>query len=160
MEEKFNDILERDEKIVKVYKPNKKKFWWSANLIIFVTIIGIPFWIFIYPFVRLYYKNVFYCYTSKRIIVRRGIFGIDYKSLEYRNLTATAVYVSLLDKLVKQNTGRIEFGSPSSPLGMNINGQRNPYRFCDIERPYDVMREIKELIDVCENARSETTKKK
>ena len=27
MEEKFKDILEKDEKIVKMYKPNKCKFW-------------------------------------------------------------------------------------------------------------------------------------
>ena len=146
MEEKFNDILEKDEKITKVFKPNKTKFWWSTNLLTIASVIGIPLWPFVWLFARIYYKNRFYCYTNKRIIIRGGIIGVDYKSLEFKHLTATIVYVSPLDKIVRKNTGSIMFGSPSSPIGNPLE-KTNPYTFRHVEKPYDVMREMKESME-------------
>jgi hypothetical protein len=186
MEEKFSDIIEKDEKIVKVYKPNKKKFWWGVGfglffssiwpIILFITALVIPgewvtdeatggngkipmlifssIWITIallsLIFVRLYYKNKYYCYTDRRVIVRSGIFGVDYASLEFKSLTATMVQVSLLDKILRTGTGTIKFGSASSQItGGNspYGGVGNPYVFRHIEKPYEVMREIKEHIN-------------
>jgi len=149
--EKFVDILEKDEKLLKVYKPNKKKFWWYVCLITIVTIVGIPFLPVVCLFAGAYYKKRFYAYSCKRVIIRGGIIGVDYKSLEFRDLTATVVKVGALDKMVKQNTGMVEFGSPGSPLGTNAAGMPNPYRYVHVEKPYDVMREIRELIEQTRN---------
>lgn len=185
MEGKFTDVLEKDEKIVKVYKPNKCKFWTSTILLGFfcyfwfyiICLGSIPeagelfdpslFWfLFIissalfvgsmlltFLFAALYYKNKFYAYTNKRIIIRGGIFGIDYKSLEFKHLSATIVNVSLLDKILRRNTGNIRFGSPSSPVG-GMNAAANPYIFAHIVKPYDTLREIKECIDTFEKKSS------
>ena len=182
MEEKFQDILERDEKIIKVYKPNKCKFWAEFTLLsmvcwlwVFTALIGsIPdegklfnpdlFWLlFIIAssvfvggilitalFGTIYYKNKFYAYTSKRILIRSGVMGTDYRSLEFKTLTATIVNVTFLDKILGRNTGNIRFGSPSSPVG-NVKNGLNPYAFKHIVKPYDTLREIKEFIDVAEN---------
>lgn len=179
MKEQFNDILERDEKIVKVFKPNKRKFWTSTMLVTFISVIwaysallgATPeegetfdsrlFWILFaiatgvvvltFVLVRifggLYYQKRLYGYTNKRILVRSGIIGVDYKSLEFQHLTATVVNVGVIDKIVRQNTGSIRFGSPSSPIGGSSTEMTNPYNFAHIEKPYDVMREIKEFID-------------
>jgi hypothetical protein len=180
MEEKFNDIIEKGEKIIKVYKPNKKKFWWFVAFCLFwssiwavvmlilsltlpeewlideggngkipMLIISIG-WIasslisLIFP--HLYYKNKYYCYTDRRVIVRSGVFGVDFASLEFKSLTATMVSVSLLDKILRTNTGTIRFGSASSQM-TNVNGASTPYAFRHIEKPYEVMREIKERIN-------------
>ena len=180
-EEKFKDILEKDEKIVKMYKPDKCKFWVRYALLslacwlcVFGALIGsIPdegkvfnpdlFWllfiiassIFVVGmpitalFGAIYYKNKFYAYTGKRIIIRGGIIGIDYKSLEFKALTATIVNVTLLDKIVGRNTGNIRFGSPSSPVG-SVKTGLNPYVFQHIVKPYETLREIKEFIDATE----------
>jgi hypothetical protein len=175
MQEKFKDILEKDEKIVKVYKPNKLKFW-VAYLLLFVFGISIwsfciclgavpevgkpfdadLFWLlfrislgvfvvlifFEILFGAIYYKNKYYAYTEKRIIIRSGVIGVDYKSLEFKSLTATIVNVTFIDKILGQNTGSIIFGSPSSPMVDHM-----PYTFKHIAEPYLVMREIKEHID-------------
>jgi Cu/Ag efflux pump CusA len=178
MEENFKDILERDEKIEKVYKPNKRKFWTSFILLsmvcwiwVFSALTGsIPdegkafnpdlFWLlFIIAssvlvggmlitalFGAIYYKNTFYAYTDKRILIRSGVMGTDYKSLEFKALTATIVNVTFLDKILGRNTGNIRFGSPSSPIGSIYS-----YAFKHIVKPYDTLREIKEFINATEN---------
>jgi len=189
-EEMFEPVLEKNEKILKIYKPNKCKFAWFWFLTGFFSIIWIwvlpwtagmlaedaagniivefgrrfwiVFWITLGVFLlysliwyicgRLWYKNRYYAYTSKRILIRAGIIGIDYKSLEFKSLTATVVKVSLLDKLVRKDTGTIRFGSPSSPvLSMwSGAGHSNQYSFCHIQKPYATLKEIKELINACE----------
>ena len=91
----------------------------------------------------IHYKNTYYAYSNKRIIVRSGIFGVDYKSLDLVSISSTNVYVSLLDKLLHKDTGSLSFGSASSP----VNGQAGSlYRFNHIEKPYETCKEIKSYI--------------
>ena len=56
---------------------------------------------------------------------------------------ATNVHVSILDKLVRKNTGSIVFGSNSAP----IVGQGSVFIFKDIVDPYNESKEIKKTID-------------
>ena len=182
MEEKFTDVLEKGEKIVKVYKPNKCKFWTAFTLssIFYVWIWAFTALLGAIPeegkafdpslfrllliiscavfvggmlitmlFGAIYYKNRYYAYTGKRIIIRSGVIGIDFKSLEFKHLTATIVNVTFLDKIIGRNTGNLRFGSPSSPVSAMY---MNPYVFKHISKPYDTLREIKEIIDTCEKS--------
>ncbi|MCL2797920.1 MAG: PH domain-containing protein [Firmicutes bacterium] len=194
MTEMFNDVLENNEHIVAVYKPDKTKFRWGVSL----SILGSTVWFYLfllvglipdegsepmpwqfYPimagiitgvivvifivtfiFTGVYFKNKFYAYTNRRIIIRSGILGIDYKSLEFKFLTATIVNVSPLDKILKRNTGSIKFGSPSSQIGSVANGAANLYAFKHILRPYDTLREIKEAINQTEAPAAQADAKK
>ena len=95
-------------------------------------------------FTCLYHKNTYYAYTNKRLIICTGIFGVDYKSLDIKNIGASDVYVSLIDKFLKKNTGSLRFGSNSSP----INGSKdNIYGFSHIVEPYETYKEIKSFIE-------------
>ena len=131
---------------------------WAALGIVFaaVTVFNIIVYLITIIFTNLHYKNRFYAYTNKRVLVRGGIFGIDYKSLEFKSLTATTAKVSLLDRLVRRKTGTLEFGSPSAPLsGMSTAwGFGNPYSFRHIYDPYGTLREIKEVIESCEEKKA------
>lgn len=130
---------------------------WAALGVVFGAVTGfiILTYLIIIIFTNLHYKNRFYAYTNKRILVRGGIFGIDYKSLEFKSLTATTAKVSLLDRLVRRKTGTLEFGSPSAPLsGMSSLGFGNPYSFRHIYDPYGTLREIKEVIESCEERKA------
>ena len=179
MENQFKDVLEKNEKIKKVYKPDKVKYWVAFVLsslvcivwVFFALVFSIPeegeafdpnlFWLlftiacavsvglllFSVLFGAIYYHNRFYAYTNKRIIVRSGIIGIDYKSLDYRFLSATTVSVTALDKILCRNTGNLRFGSPSSPMGGASAESVSPYTFKHIYKPYDALREINETID-------------
>lgn len=174
MENVFDMILDSDEKIEKIFKPHKGKFMfstmfgWVIMLLMFaiVAVLGIlfpgegedvdkiyvliPIGIFVlavlivWLFAEIYYKNLFYAYSNKRVIIRSGIFGVDFKSLDMSMIGAVNVYVSLIDKMLKKNTGSIMFGSTASPIGY---GQSNFYRFNHIIAPYENCKEIKSFID-------------
>lgn len=174
MENLFEHILDDDETIVKVFKPKKSKLFWSATLkmllfwlpflivaifaILFpdedVTIsavyVLIPIGIYIVLplisliFVQIYYNNLYYAYSNKRVIIRSGIFGVDYRSLDMSMIGAVDVSVSLLDKILNKNTGSLSFGSSASPV---VNNNANVYRFTHILAPYETCKEIKSYID-------------
>lgn len=145
MEQLFEEILEKDEKIIKVIRPNKSRYlksfcwmfyiplFWPHLIIMLVgTFFTLPF------FIVKSYKNIYYAYTNKRLIVRRGMFGNSYDSLEYKDITSTSVNVGFFDK--KSKTGSLLFVSPSSH-------HEHPMCFAHIENPYKQMNEIKEYIN-------------
>lgn len=185
MEKMFTDVLEKDEAVQKVYRPNGCRFWTGLTLsMLLITVwllamplvaiipaegesgirpIGTFFWVMlgvgIGTFVLtwavtvlcgwLWLRNRYHAYTNKRILIRSGIIGIDFKSLEFKSMTATMVKVNWLDKLLRKNTGTIRFGSPASPMQsvMSSGGASNAFNFDHIAKPYEVLRELKEFIN-------------
>ena len=171
MEKLFERILDDDEKIEKVLRPNKCKYFFSNLLLWGLTyglflitgligvladdynpiyvLIPIGIWVvmmlFTWLFMAIYYKNLYYAYTNKRIIIRSGIFGVDFKSLDMSMIGAVNVYVSLVDKILRKDTGSIMFGSTASPIGGQNAGAG--YRFNHIVAPYETCKEIKTSID-------------
>ena len=140
MDNLFDNILEKDEQIIKIIKPSKSRYWkaplWPFGLPIFwphlivlmvVTFFTLPF------FYARGYKNLCYAYTNKRLIVRSGMIGVDYRTLDYKDISTSSVDVGLLDKGGK--TGTIFFKSPSAAISLRY-----------VEKPYDLMREIKEYM--------------
>lgn len=175
MEKLFEKILDDDEKIEKVIKPHKGKYFfsvmfsWGLSLAVF-AVMGIIFVLFpeegmeiekiyllipialwfagmlvVLLFAWLYYKNVYYAYSNKRVIIRSGIFGVDFKSLDMSMIGAVNVYVSLIDKILRKDTGSIMFGSTASPIGGQNAGAG--YRFNNIKAPYETCKEVKSFID-------------
>lgn len=177
----FFDILEENEKVEKVFKPNKKKFLWSAVTLSFLCSFYIYIWVYVMiassqfgengqriatyslyiwflpviafalqivltiVFAKLSYKNRYYAYTDSRILIRSGIFGIDYQSLEMKSVGAINANVSLLDKMVNKNTGTVIVGSNSSPVGYPQKSGGS-YKFANVEDPYALCRELKAKI--------------
>lgn len=166
----FEPILDGDEQIIEIFKPNKKKLYLSVWLLVgiitlFMTVF--PFvmifttaepWFALIPLLILliilfltaimlpaYYNNIFYAYTDRRLITRTGIIGIDFRFLIMDNVGAVNVYVSALDKMVG-NTGSLIFGSTSTPLMQTENGSGSGYRFSHIEAPYELYKKIRVLI--------------
>jgi membrane protein YdbS with pleckstrin-like domain len=172
MEEKFKPILEEDEQIVETITLNKTKFFWSVFLASFFILSVVNVFVilgvcmefgFIWALVpagvmvlcifivmmlaKVYYKNCIYAITNKKIIIRSGIFGVDFHSLDLESVSAINVKVSLLDKLLKKNTGTIEFGSMSSPIIRTSDGVGAGYKFNNIEDPYEVYKRIKKYVE-------------
>ena len=175
MEKLFERILDDDEKIEKVMKPHKGKYYlsvmlaWGLSLAIFAvmgiifvlfpeegmeidkiyTLIPIGIWvacmIVVWLFAAIYYKNLYYAYSNKRVIIRSGIFGVDFKSLDMSMIGAVNVYVSFVDKIIRKDTGSIMFGSTASPIGGQNAGA--VYRFNNIKAPYETCKEVKSFID-------------
>ena len=121
----------------------------NINSIVLFSIIGyLGFFIIIalitWWFLSLYYKNVYFGYTNKRIVIRKGIFGVDYQTMDIKMIGASDVNVTLFDKILRKNTGSIRFGSTASPL-LNANNVNN-FMFASIETPYEIYKEIKSFI--------------
>ena len=174
MENLFTHILDDDEKIIKVFKPRKAKLFLSSIILnslwllffacfgIFAilfpeegftinkiyVLIPIGLYILILGIIAIltavHYRNLYYAYSNKRIIIRSGIFGVDYRSLDMSMIGAVNVSVSLLDKILKKNTGSLSFGSTASPV---VNSKTSSYNFSHINLPYETCKEVKSYID-------------
>ena len=140
----FDSVLEKDEQIIKVIKPNKKRylkspifpfaipiFWPHFIFFMAITLFTAPFF-----FMR-NYKNSYYAYTNKRVIVRSGSMRVHYESRYYNQIAETNVEVGILDKNKKTPTGTLEFKNPP----------RRTLRFSYVENPHELMREIKEYMN-------------
>ena len=99
------------------------------------------------------YKKTAYCLTNKRIIIRYGFIGVDYKSLNLSAISGIEVKVDFLDYWVKPHTGTIIFTSASAPAYQGNGKQNNEpsFAFKCIDNPYDEYRAIKELISLHSN---------
>ena len=94
------------------------------------------------------FKNIEYDITNKRIIIRSGIIGVDFKEINLDQIGAVTVRVDFLDKLVKPNTGTIYFGSASTPIVQSDKGNTGlQFKFADIENPYEEYKRIKAVLN-------------
>jgi|SRR5690554_7079284 len=171
--ESFKNILDSDEYIINEYKPDKRKFYLTRILSVLFIVIFLsfplmvsftifdPFDIFINLIITILiilfvlivlttllskysYEKRLYAYTNKRILIRTGIVGVDFKSLDIKAIGASEVTVDLIDKLVRRNTGTIKFGSHVTTT--STTGIKS-FQFVGIKDPYDVYREIKKYMD-------------
>ena len=97
-------------------------------------------------FVR--YKNTLYVATDRRLIIRSGFVGVDYKEISIKSIQAINVRVDALDKLVKPNTGTIYFGTTSIPIINDKSGKTTGFQFENIDNPYENYKKLKEIISI------------
>ena len=183
--ELFAPILQEDEEIIKVLKPNKTRYIYLSGLaftlfaLIPILVMAAPFGMLIDAFkedgaptplvielsifggfilltliavwvgLNMSYKKTFYAYTNKRILIRRGVIGVDYATLDFEMIGGLMVNVDFLDRLMKgsDNPGTITFGSSASPVIYTRNGRTAAYAFRNIDHPYDVYRDLKQMVD-------------
>lgn len=77
--------------------------WFIAFMILFFGIHLIPVWLFVYNLIKKLagYKNLEYVFTDKRIIIRSGIIGVDFKFIYYEEIQSVLVKVGVFDRLFK-----------------------------------------------------------
>ena len=180
----FDDVIDENEELIAVLKPNARKFWWFTGVWLFMGIIFFnamiifpvcaSYWsgeiteiwsvwltVIIMGAVSLFailltillasqaFQKRYYAYSNKRILIRSGVIGVDFSVLEYKLLGAMTVNVNVIDKILGGKTGTIRFGSASSPI-MGFGGGKasgmNAFTFSHIEKPYQLLREIKKAI--------------
>ncbi len=92
----------------------------------------------------LWCRKTVYAWTNKRVLIRTGYIGVDYKSLDLNMVGALSVNVSVVDKILRKNTGTIAFGSMASPMTtQNVS----KFNFAFVDDPYRVYKEVKAYID-------------
>ena len=87
--------------------------------------------------------NTFYAFTNKRLMMRSGFWGTDFKTVDYDKITNMEVDVNPIENMMGAGTIRAYSGS--------TNSRGNPVadQFTAIQQPYDVFKRIKEAsVDV------------
>lgn len=106
-----------------------------------IVLISFPLWLgLLYPFYMIMtYKNIFYCYTNRRIVIRSGAWGVDYKTIEYDQITDLEVKVGPVGE--KYATGNIIIFTGSDSEGKKIS--KTMYA---ITKPYEVFKNLKKVM--------------
>ena len=115
--------------------------WLFLPFIVVSAVIGIfPFLGGILYMVWLYFshRNTAYAFTNKRVMLRSGVFGIDYQIIDYDKIRDTQVNVGPIEKMFR--VGSILFNTGE----VSHKGHPMLKRFACIENPYDVFRQLKE----------------
>lgn len=175
MKKAFEHILQKDEQIIEVVKPNKLNFFFVTYLAYFILlsflsimiiipislddetvgIVALVFGLIVGGLILLSftlttilstitYRKRYYAYTNKRIIIKSGVIGSTYKSLDHKMIGAVEVRVDLIDKLLRKNTGTIKFGSLASPMFKRVQPM---FSFKSIKNPYELTNKVKSRID-------------
>jgi hypothetical protein len=119
--------------------------------------IGIASWVIPYIISAILaqaaFKKRYYGYSNRRILIRCGIIGVDYKVLDYKLLGATTATVGVLDRMMGGKTGWLRFGSASSPI-TSIAGTGGlafgAFTFAHVDSPYNLLKDIKKVINAAE----------
>ncbi|MBI2520937.1 MAG: zf-TFIIB domain-containing protein [Bdellovibrio sp.] len=91
----------------------------------------------------LQFRNTYYCLTNKRFIGRSGIFGIDFVSVDYSQVTDLQLRVGMLDRILGSGSVYIQTASDASYLPRI--GRFHPYKIFSVADPYSVFKLVKSL---------------
>lgn len=87
------------------------------------------------------FSNTTYSYSDKRVMMRSGFIGTDFKTIDYDKISDIEVTVSVVEKLY--NVGTIRFFS-----GRTKTDEGNTTKLYDswsaIENPYEVFKKVKQ----------------
>lgn len=89
----------------------------------------LPLWLYIFNIIKVMAgaKNIEYVFTDKRIIIRSGVIGIDFKNLYYTEIEGINCKVGIFDRMFKVGDLYIKAYNQSAVL-MNIT---TPYFYLE-----------------------------
>lgn len=94
-------------------------------IIVFFALHLLPLWKYIAHIIKINagYKNIEYVFTDRRILLRSGLIGIDFKSIFYTSIQSVNLKVGLFDRIFKVGDIYIKTADQSAVIE-------------DIEQPY------------------------
>lgn len=104
-------------------------------LFVFFAFHLIPVWMWIANVVTAnrQHKNLEYAFTNRRIIVRSGIVGIDFKNMFYTDVESVNLKVGLVDKMLKVGD-------------IYVNSKTGAAVLFDIENPYFITGKLQKIV--------------
>ncbi len=102
---------------------------------VFLVFHLIPVWIWIANVVTASrrHKNTEYAFTNKRIIVRSGVVGIDFRNIYYADVDSVNLKVGLIDKMTKVGD-------------IYINAKSGSAVILDVENPYFLTQKLQKIV--------------
>jgi len=113
----------------------------AAFAIPFFAIHLFPFYgsIFFMFYLFFVHGNTFYAFTNRRMMMRSGIWGTDFKAIDYDKISDMEVNVNPIENMYGVGTVKAFSGRVTE------KGGRIYDRFIAIANPYDVFKRIKEV---------------
>lgn len=104
-------------------------------LIAFFALHLMPVWIWLSNIITANrkHKNLEYAFTNKRIIVKSGIIGIDFKSIYYSEIDSVNLKVGIIDRILKVGDVYISSYSKATVL-------------FDLENPYFITQKLQKIV--------------
>ena len=105
------------------------------GIIAFFAIHLIPVWLYIVNIVKKLagYKNIEYVLTDKRVIIRSGLIGVDFKFIYYSDIDSINVKVGIFDRLFKVGDLHIKSNTQTAVIE-------------DIKAPYAYSAKIQKIV--------------
>lgn len=105
---------------------------------------AIPFAFFLFEFFRklFSYSNTKYAYTNKRVMMRTGFVGTDFKSIDYDKISDIEVTVNFVERLF--SVGTIKFFSGRTEINDGTTAKLYD-RWEAIPNPYAVFKKVKQV---------------
>lgn len=105
-------------------------------------ILPIGFSLFAFLKKLLAYSNTVYAYTNRRVMIRTGFIGTDFKSIDYDKISDIEVTVNFVERAF--NVGTIKFFSGRTET--NDGATTKLYdRWEAIPNPYEVFKKVKQI---------------
>ena len=113
----------------------------SGFMIPFFVLHLFPFWGSILNMVRLYliHGNTCYAFSNKRLMMRSGFWGTDFKVIDYDKISDLEVNVNPIENYLGVGTIQAFSGR------VHNKGGRIYDKFIGIENPYEIFKRIKEV---------------
>ena len=110
-------------------------------VVLFILLHSSPFWLSVLHQIRLLlvFKNTVFALTDKRVIVRSGFMGIDYRSIDHTSIEDVTVDVGPLESLFKVGTITVDTGKKGS------DGEAIYDKIRSVHHPYKVFKKIKKV---------------
>jgi membrane protein YdbS with pleckstrin-like domain len=83
------------------------------------------------------FGNTAYAYSTKRIMIRTGFIGTDFKTIDYDKIVQSEVNVNMIERVY--NVGSVRFSAGDKDSKGNFVYDR----FISIENPYEIFKLIK-----------------
>ena len=108
--------------------------------------VGLFIFVIYFIYNVLLYKNLYYFLTDKRIIIQKGIIGVDFDLVDFEMISNLEVRVGLLDYIFGfGKTGSIFLHSPGRFKTIGRNTYEKPYIIYSILQPYEIFKLIKKV---------------
>ncbi len=108
--------------------------------------VGLFIFVIYFIYNILLYKNLYYFLTDKRIIIQKGVVGLDFDLVDFEMISNLEVRVGLLDYIIGfGKTGSIFLHSPGRFKTIGRNTYEKPYIIYSIVQPYEIFKLIKKV---------------
>jgi membrane protein YdbS with pleckstrin-like domain len=107
-----------------------------------IWFVGLPVALFLFGFLSkiLSYNNTSYAFTNKRVMIRSGFIGTDFRIIDHDKISDIQVTVNFVERVF--NVGSIKFYSGRTEVNEGVTSKLYD-RWEAIPKPYDVFKQLK-----------------